>query len=198
MFLLKPPDRIEIESFIASNRTLEFSYPYIGTTKNGFKRSSKMLETQKYSIDHSRILLGRGDDDWERAKQAIRDWKMFDMPWVELCWPNTPIREDQTVAVLIRHFGFYSLNAAKIVYTLDKWERFGFAYGTLADHGESGEERFTVVMDRDTGEVWYDLYAFSRPAHILSKLGYPLARMLQKRFAADSKAAMLHAMRTIG
>jgi len=72
---------------------------------------------------------------------------MFDMPWVELWWPDTPIKVDATVAVLISHFGFWSLNACRIVYEIDErgaCERFGFAYGTLPQHGERGEERFSV------------------------------------------------------
>lgn len=151
-------------------------------------------DTKAYNLDRNRIIIGQGDEDWENAKEAVRNWKMFDMPWVDLCWPDAPIEEDRTVAVLIRHFGFYSLNAARIVYTIDKLNKLGFAYGTLADHGESGEERFSVELDNETGEVWYDIYAFSRPNHFLAKLGYPLTRMLQKQFAADSKIAMLRAI----
>ena len=143
-------------------------------------------------------MIGNGDKDWESAKNAIVSWKMFEMPWVRLCWPDTPIEEDRNVAILIRHFGFYSLNAARIVYVIDKWDWFGFAYGTLSDHGESGEERFTVRLDREDGDVIYDLYAFSRPNYFSAKLGYPLTRSLQKQFAADSKAAMLRAITTIG
>jgi len=65
---------------------------------------------------------------------------------------------------------------------------------TLAEHAESGEERFSVEFHHATGEVWYDLFAFSRPNHFLARLGYPLSRMLQRRFAEDSKRAMLRAV----
>ena len=95
---------------------------------------------------------------------------------------------------MVSHFGFYSLNAARIVYTIDEADRFGFAYGTLVEHGETGEESFSVEYSTETGEVWYDLYAFSRPGSLLAKLGYPLSRHLQKRFARDSKLAMLRAV----
>jgi uncharacterized protein (UPF0548 family) len=198
MFSYSKPTRNTIDRFITSARETDFTYPYIGRTKDGFRRRPKQKDTMAYKIDHNSIIIGRGESDFEKASQAIRDWKMFEMPWVELCWPDTPIEEDRTVAVLIRHFGFYSLNAARIVYTIDKWDWFGFAYGTLRDHGESGEERFSVRLDRETGEVIYDLYAFSRPNHLSARLAYPLTRTLQKRFAQDSKAAMLHAVKTFG
>jgi uncharacterized protein (UPF0548 family) len=100
------------------------------------------------------------------------------------------------VAVLVRHFGFYSLNACRIAYVVDEdgpLGRYGFGYGTLAEHGERGEERFTVERNRAEDEVWFDILAFSRPQKALAKLGYPLSRMLQKRFAAASKAAKLRA-----
>ena len=73
-------------------------------------------------------------------------------------------------------------------------QRYGFAYGTLADHSECGEERFTVGWHRIDDSVWYDLLAFSRPNHWLARAGYPVSRHLQKRFAEDSKKAMARAV----
>ena len=65
-----------------------------------------------------------------------------------------------TVAILVHAFGLWSLNACRIVYVMDDHEdagvrRFGFAYGTLAEHAESGEERFSVEWNRSDGAVWY-------------------------------------------
>jgi uncharacterized protein (UPF0548 family) len=121
---------------------------------------------------------------------------MFNIPWLRLYWPTTPIEVGANVAVLVHQFGFYSLNAARIVYLVREdgpVTRYGFAYGTLAEHAERGEERFTVEWDQSEGKVWYDILAFSQPQMTVAKLGYPLSRMLQKRFAEASKAAMLAA-----
>src|SRR6185436_6673895 len=68
--------------------------------------------------------------------------------------------------------------------------RFGFAYGTLPDHIERGEERFLIEWDRKDDSVWYDILAFSQPRHPLVRLGAPVARLMQKRFARDSISAM--------
>jgi uncharacterized protein (UPF0548 family) len=189
MFLFSRPDERTIIDFLALRSEDDFSYPEIGATR-------APSTPPGYNIDHNRQLLGSGNDVFDLAKQAIRDWKMFDLGWVQLVSTSTPIEIDQTVAVVVEHFGFYSLNAARIVYVIDKTERFGFAYGTLSEHGEIGEERFSVEI-LPSGEVWYDLYAFSRPGAPLARLGYPLGRHLQKRFARDSKTAMLEAVRTL-
>lgn len=194
MFSLTKPTKRRIDEFVFVSEDTDFSYPCIGASLD----SRDLHDLRAYNFDHNQAVIGNGEHDFERAKQAIREWRMFDMPWIELCWPDTPIEEGQTVAILIRHFGFYSLNAARIVYTIDDSDQFGFAYGTLEDHGESGEERFSVRFDRESGDVAYDLYAYSRPNHLLAWLGYPLTRILQKAFADDSKAAMLRAVKTIG
>ena len=89
------------------------------------------------------------------------------------------------------------MNACRIVYLVKEngsLEKYGFAYGTLPDHGEIGEERFTVEFNPADQSVWYDLYAISRPT-TLARLAYPFTRALQKRFARNSKVAMQRAVR---
>jgi uncharacterized protein (UPF0548 family) len=100
--------------------------------------------------------------------------------------------------VLGRACCMWTLNACRIVHVVDEPRRFGFAYGTLPDHVESGEERFIVEWNQDDDTVWYDILAFSRPNHFLTRLGYPLVRRLQKRFARDSAGTMKKAAFSVG
>jgi uncharacterized protein (UPF0548 family) len=131
------------------------------------------------------------------AKSALERWEHFRLGWVET-WPlETPIQAGQVVAVIARLFCLWLVNACRIVYLVNEEgpvERYGFAYGTLPEHVESGEERFTVEWHEADDAVWYDILAFSRPQQLLARLGYPLTRRLQKRFARDSAAAMQRAV----
>ena len=187
MFLFTKPDKATIRRFIEAQEGTAFSYAEVGATRNG---SAPTL----YTVDHNRVCLGVGRAAFARAVAAVRGWRMFALGWTHLCFADTPVETGATVAILINHLGFWSLNAARIVYVLDEAdgavEKFGFAYGTLIEHGERGEERFSVEYHQADESVWYDLYAFSQPQHILARLGYPVSRMLQKRFAAESKQAM--------
>lgn len=187
MFLLTKPANETIRRFLETQKDKAFSYAEVGASMSGSPPAG-------YNADHNRIRIGSGPDDFQAAINAVKSWKMFDMPWVELCWPDTQIEVGSTVAILVRHFGLWSLNAARIVYVIEESgdiDRFGFAYGTLTEHAECGEECFSVEFHHDTGEVWYDLFAFSKPNHVLARLGYPLSRRLQRRFAEESKQAML-------
>jgi uncharacterized protein (UPF0548 family) len=63
----------------------------------------------------------------------------------------------------------------------------------LPGHVERGEERF-LVEQTDDNSVWYDIVAFSRPRHLLTKIGYLLVRRLQRRFGRQSAVAMVRAV----
>jgi uncharacterized protein (UPF0548 family) len=115
---------------------------------------------------------------------------MFKLGWVEVFPGSTPIHLGLTVAVVVRHFGFWSMNACRIVYVIEEDRRFGFAYGTLQDHAEQGEERFSIEWLESDDSVWYSILAFSKPRKWQAQIARPLSRMLQKEFARDSLAAM--------
>lgn len=186
--LFKPPSNAAIRRFRDSQQALPFTYPEVGATRNA-------ESTPGYNVDHNRIRLGIGAETYARAKDALRHWTMFGVGWVEVREPDTPIEVGQIVAVVARHYGVYSLNTARIVYTVEEEGpicRFGFAYGTLPGHEEIGEERFLVEWDRADDNVWYDVYAFSRPG-FWATLGYPLVRRLQRQFARQSLRAMRRA-----
>jgi uncharacterized protein (UPF0548 family) len=190
MFRLTRPSGEEIQTFLSDQKDSHFSYPEVG--------ASARILPHGYNADRSSIQLGRGESRWQRAQEAVRKWQMFNIPWIHLYPPTAPIEVGTEVAVVVNHFGFYSLNACRIVYVVEEEnlvKRFGFAYGTLEEHVESGEERFTVEWHEGDNRVSYDILAFSRPQSMVARLAYPLSRSVQRRFGEGSKAAMLDAVR---
>jgi uncharacterized protein (UPF0548 family) len=186
MFLRRRPSEQFVRQFIGSQQDLPFSYSGVGATRSEAPPAD-------YTVDHNRIKLGQGQETYQRAISALRSWRQFDLGWVKLVPPGQPLQVGTTVAVQAKTFGCWSLNATRVVYVIDEKDferaRFGFAYGTLPDHVERGEERFTVEWRADDS-VWYEIYAFSRPRQALARLGFLITRMLQKRFVRDSLAVM--------
>jgi uncharacterized protein (UPF0548 family) len=130
---------------------------------------------------------------YERAVEALKQWRQFDLGWVTLVPSGVKLEKDAVVAVKARAVSTWSLNACRVVYTINEQgpiRRFGFAYGTLPDHVERGEERFLIEWSPSDDSVWYDILAFSQPRHPLVRLGSPVARRLQKRFARESLRVM--------
>ncbi len=186
MLSLRKPSAESLRPFLEAQAKLPFSYAAVGATAK--------TPPADYAVDRTRIKLGEGEPVFQAAKAALRRWEQFQLGWVEAWSPDTPIRSGEVVAVMGHAFGWWWSNACRIVYVVDESgpiSKFGFAYGTLPGHVESGEERFLIEWDRSDDSVWYDILAFSRPNHLLTRLGYPLVRRLQKRFGRDSAAAML-------
>ena len=73
-----------------------------------------------FDVDRTRIELGSGESVFHSAKAALQRWGQFRFGRVEAWSPEMPLEPGQIVAM------------------------FGFAYGTLPGHVESGEERFLI------------------------------------------------------
>ncbi len=109
MFLTHRPNDLQIEKFIAASRDLPLSYQPVGLVKqplSGFK------------VDTASAVIGQGQSEFERAKQALREWRQFELGWVELFPRNASTESGTTVAVLVRHLGLWSLNGCRVVYPI--------------------------------------------------------------------------------
>jgi uncharacterized protein (UPF0548 family) len=190
MLSIRRPPSESIRHFLSAQGRLEFSYAEVGATAN--------QPPVEFVVDRTRIKLGEGERAFQAAQAALRNWRHFDLGWVQ-AWPSdTPLLTGEVVAIVARIAGLWWLNACKIVYIVDERgpsSRFGFAYGTLPGHVERGEERFLIEWNHADDSVSYDILAFSQPNSILARIGYPMVRRTQKRFGRESAAAMREAVR---
>jgi uncharacterized protein (UPF0548 family) len=72
MFLFTRPTDAHIKEFLSTREEDSFSYPEVG--------ASRETPPKGYNVDHNRMMIGSGLDDFEKAKTAVRQWKMFDVP----------------------------------------------------------------------------------------------------------------------
>ena len=188
LHLQKPSSEV-LDRFLANQADLDFNYSAVGATGT--------TPPTGFTVDRTRIELGRGEEVFGAARDALHRWQQFRLGWVDVWSPETPLEVGRVVAILGWAVGFWWLNSCRIVYTVNEsgpTTKFGFAYGTLPGHVESGEERFLIEWDRTTDLVAYDILAFSKPNHVLTRLGYPFVRRSQKRFGRDSAASMFRAV----
>jgi uncharacterized protein (UPF0548 family) len=179
------PSSDQVAPFLSKMSQEEHSYKEIGRTRTTFPEG--------YDHDDHKVLLGKGHEDFQKARQLLNRWEMFPQSWTKIYPEMSPIEEGQVVAVLFRLFGFWWYNACRIVYTINDDRHYGFAYGTLKGHVEKGEEIFQVYMD-EQARVWFQIKAFSRPNTWYTRLSYPLPRMFQKRFVRDAFRQMKNSL----
>ena len=190
MVFLRRPTPAAIDRFLRESRDLPLSYEPVGILNS---------TSTNRRVDEQVVAIGKGEGDFARACAALEAWTQFDIGWVELFPRHAPIHPGTVVSVLIRHLGIWSLNGCRVVYTVgDDRSRFGFAYGTLTNHEEAGEELFEVFIDPHTEAVMYRIRATSWPYAAIAHLGQPIVRVLQRRFRRDSALAMQRAANTAG
>jgi uncharacterized protein (UPF0548 family) len=184
--MIRKPTDLQVRKYLAHQAEQPFSYDAVGCTRE------ELPVMPGWNVDRERVLLGHGRTAFETAKRAISQWAMFPPAVASICFPDQLPRRDLVVAVIYKAWlvPLWILFPGRVVWTVDDARRFGFAYGTLPDHPERGEERFVVQWNEADDSVWYDLLGVSRPAHWLAWLGYAYTRWEQARFRRLSGAAM--------
>ena len=201
MLTLRKLTEAEIIKFLIAQRGLPFSYSELEMTRS---IAPQQYDVARYDIDRHRVYLGQGVDVYRKAKEAIKTWKMFPHTMAQLYWTDAPIEKSTVVAVLFRAAFLWSLNPCRVVYVVDETcesdssniEKYGFAYGTLEDHLERGEERFLVEHHLEDDLVCYEIYVISQPRHWLARIAYSVIRYQQRRFRKLSGQAMKKAVET--
>lgn len=188
MFLIRRPSQREITEFLDQSRDLPLSYDPVGIARQ---------TPEGFNADLASAVIGHGRETFERAKDALAQWRHYEMGWVELLPQGALIEPGTNVAVVVRHLGFWSLNGCRVVYGVGDRQTgssFGFAYGTLTNHAELGEEIFEVRLAPESEEVIYRIQAVSKPRAAMARIGYPVARYFQERFRRDSISALRRAV----
>jgi uncharacterized protein (UPF0548 family) len=146
-----------------------------------FKKDPKYSQ---HNIDCFKIKIGEGATFFDLAVEGLKQFKNFKFSWSDIVILDDGLFDGNVLGQLVRMslIGPWSFMVCKIIYTLDEVEedgsskRFGYAYGTLPLHLESGEARFMIEWNQQDNSVYYETLSFSRPQHLMSKLGYPVAR----------------------
>ena len=182
MVFFKKPEMKTVSRFIENQRDAFLSYTEINKTRQN-------LPVKNFNNDFQKVAVGKGKTDFELAKSALKNWAHFPNHWAEIKPEQASTVPGTNLCLCIRLFGMWWLNACRIVYQTDEVQKFGFAYGTLPAHIESGEELFQVEID-DNDVVWYEIRAFSKPRHWLVRFAKPVVRLLQEKFRRDSADAV--------
>jgi uncharacterized protein (UPF0548 family) len=114
------------------------------------------------------------------ARDGLRAWACHDGAGIVRLPERPELREGVTLVQALPVGPAYVPAACRIVWAVDEPDRFGFAYGTLPGHPETGEEAFVVVRDPG-GSVRLDITVFSRARHPLARLGWFVGRRIQVR-----------------
>ena len=191
MFLWRRPTDAFIQRQLQCRVDAPFTYPQPNITAQRHPPAG-------FDLDRYGVTLGRGREVFDRACRACARFAMYPPSFtaVHLLAPFERPEPGMVFGTVAHHLGFWSLHPCRVIEVFDDQgdfgRRWGFYFGTLPGHGERGEERFTICHTND-GQVRYEVTAMSQPGQLMTRVGYPIARALQRRFSREGRAAMLAA-----
>lgn len=175
MYGLRRPSEKTLEALVDAQRERELSYDDVGVTTTD-------TTPAKHHRHAWQRVAGGGEDAFERSAAAIRAWAGHRKAGAIVHPTDAPIEVGTVVALALPVMGIWVTATCRIVWILDEPDAFGFGYGTLPHHPESGEESF-VVRRHEDGSVAVEIVAVSRPQTLLTKLSGPIGTFIQRRTA---------------
>jgi uncharacterized protein (UPF0548 family) len=152
---------------------VELTYPEIGATCDG-------VFPDGYRHIRGRARLGRGEQVYAAAVHALGSFDMQRGAGLRVRTRAAMAAEGAEIA-----FGFGAgpvrlWAPVRVVWLVNEPLRYGYGYGTLPGHPETGEEGFLVCLGSDE-TVWFEVRAFSRPGRWFVRASGPLAALVQDR-----------------
>ncbi|KAH7519864.1 hypothetical protein FEM48_Zijuj08G0082400 [Ziziphus jujuba var. spinosa] len=162
------PSPQEQKSCIDRSGAFNYDAKYRGATAKPLSclKEDKELSHEGFALNHARVLVGSGIEAYEKGKNALQAWRHFGLNWAFVD-PKTPVQNGAKFCVCVKEFLPWVMMPLK-----------------------AGEERFSIELD-ENDQVWYEILSFSKPAHVLSFIGYPYVMLRQKYFSHQSTNAVL-------
>ncbi|ONK55973.1 uncharacterized protein A4U43_C10F2840 [Asparagus officinalis] len=195
---LTRPSTEQQKSCVESSGDFNYGSSFRCSSSSYDEAVEKTLADAGFFINRSRVLLGSGPTTFNLAKSALLSWRHFALGWAFVD-PKTPVEKGTKFCVCVKELIPWIVMPLQIAYVSQTSQAvagrpkgsFGFGSGTLHGHLLAGEESFSIEWD-ENDKVWYEIFSFSKPAHLLSAVGYPYVKMRQRLFAQQSAQELLN------
>lgn len=172
----EPSEMAALRRLARIGQPADLTYAEHGLTKIGHAPAG-------YRTVRRRVRVGSGEDAFRRVADGILDWDLH--RGAGLTVPEDTPRAAPGVRVVSgMGIGPVRIPApCRVLWSVEPEgegpRRSGFGYGTLQGHPVKGEESFTAVLEAD-GSVWFEVFAYSRPANLLLRAASPVTERTQE------------------
>ena len=125
------------------------------------------------------VLLGAGDAVFAAAGDALRSWVCHRGIGARVFPADAALVEGTTLLVALPIGPASVVVPNRVVWTVDEADRYGFGYGTIHGHQETGEEAFLAHRSED-GTVRATIRVDARTVTVAANALRPAVRAFQK------------------
>lgn len=173
-----------------------------------FNYDVKTFEASRngWFIDKHKVLLCRelpgpplADGPFQRVRECIRLYQFPDPRLITAIFDPGSELSGRNMLLRARFAGLTFYFGVRVTAVIDEVRKdahghhhqtWGYAYRTLKGHFEIGEIRFLASKDTTTGEIFFEIDAYSKPDRIpnpIYRIGFKIfGRPLQRYFARSS------------
>ena len=174
--------RQRLDALVEHYARMSLTYAEVGATAGDLPDG--------YAHSRRRTRIGQGAGDFASASRFLMSWEMHRRSGLAVAADGDA--EVGRTVVLGLGVGLLLVVPCRVVHVVEESDRHGFAYGTLPDHPEQGEESFIVRRDPEN-KVWFEITVFSRPGGALARWAGPIARAIQSTATLRYERAFLDA-----
>lgn len=200
-----------------------WNHVHAGVTRHA-PPMSEALVADGWMLDHTRVKVGHGKAQYDRAVKLLQQWQQMSLGWVDTNMP--PVKQGAQVCVVAQSLFVWSRLPLEIVYTTtalsqthsvdanlsihrrltgtdtssqclmaQSGQRRRFCYATATKEGHQlCGEERFCVEHSADDSVWYEIFTVSKPATPLAHITRPLVRFHQRHFGRCSARKMVHAV----
>lgn len=170
-----PSELAALRRLARIGRPADLTYAEHGLTRQGQAPAG-------YRTVRRRVRVGTGEEAFRRLAEGILAWDLHRGAGLRVP-AETPRAAPGVRVVSGMGAGPVRIPAPCRVLWSEEPEgtgprRAGFGYGTLRGHPVAGEESFTATLE-DDGSVWFEVFAYSRPANMVMRAAAPVTERTQ-------------------
>jgi len=138
------------------------------------------------------LVVGHGRAEFQRAATDLFRWEVHRRAGLRIITSTDRVVKGALITSILGLAGFGVHAPCIVVAVVDEPDRVGWAYGTLPGHPECGEEALLLTI-LPSGEVLFEVRAFSRAGVWWSKVLGPAGRAVQRRVTTRYLRALMTA-----
>jgi hypothetical protein len=126
-FWIRRPKPTRLAQLLDDQRSAPLTYPEVGATAGH-------LPSGYHSVREA-LVLGRGEDVFERAAEGIRAWAPQRAAGIDLVPPTPELAEGESLLLSFRSFSFHVTAACRVVYVVNEPDRYARSRAAMSSEG---------------------------------------------------------------
>eukprot|EP00193_Tetraselmis_chui_P012059 CAMPEP_0177770566 /NCGR_PEP_ID=MMETSP0491_2-20121128/11011_1 /TAXON_ID=63592 /ORGANISM="Tetraselmis chuii, Strain PLY429" /LENGTH=213 /DNA_ID=CAMNT_0019287825 /DNA_START=115 /DNA_END=757 /DNA_ORIENTATION=- len=143
---LTRPSALQVDEAVSHGSRQGFNYRHVGKTEGAPPLDDELVR-ERWTVDHTRVQVGKGRAAYEEGKRALKSWQHFQLGWTTVD-ASTRVEKGSKVCVVARAVLPWTRNPLEIVYAKEGSRK------VPASDGKGGTNAKVFSFAHEGGTCW--------------------------------------------